>query len=90
MSDVNGRRVCATLSADCSADERVGLCIATVGHHVRLSFRYPLAGRLSMTGTVDRLAVLDGPGMTRPVAIVLTDGGAHVVSLAAISSWDRL
>lgn len=90
VSDAHGRRVCATLHPSLNDNDRAELCIDAVGYHVQLAFRYPQAGRLSMRGTVERLGVLCGPSITRPVLIMLTDGGAHVISLAAIASWDRL
>lgn len=85
----DGRRYGATLAADLEPADRVALCVDAVGYHVTIMFRYALAGQWRMVGTVARVATLVGPGMSRPALVVLCDGGAQIVSLAAIASWSR-
>lgn len=89
ITDTSGQRVAATLDPRLLPSERTALCADAVGHLVNLSFRYPQSGRSFVRCTVDRLGVLDGPNETRPVMIVLFGGGAHVISLAAIATWQR-
>jgi hypothetical protein len=87
--DNRGRRYAATLAPDLVPSERIELCEAAIGHHVRIDFRYKLAGRSSMTGTVTALATNVGNSQSRPVFVLVADGETYAISLAAVASWAR-